>query len=237
MADLSHDTLFKALDGVNPVNGGDGRYPGVGRWTRHLDPDRLEPCRYGFHLARGPQVLEWLAPTLYVAEACPDHSPVEAGGKVVTCRVRLVERLDRWDETTARLFAADCAEAALLGERACGREPDERSWLAVEAARRFARGEIGRAELSDARYAAEYAAGYAARYATESAAWSAAGSAAWYAARSAAWYAAGYAAAVYAAARDAAARDAARRTQFDRLVLYLTGADLPPVEALYGKVA
>lgn len=232
MADLNHDTLFKALDGLNPANGGDGRYPGVGRWTRHLDPDRLEPCRYGFHLARGPQVLEWLAPTLYVAEACPDHSPVEAGDKVVTCRVRLVERLDRWDETTARLFAADCAEAALLGERACGREPDERSWLVVEAARRFARGEIGRDELAAAWYAAgaaEDAPRYAAQYAAAAVARYAAGDAGYAAA--VARYAARY------AATAGAARYAACRTQFDRLVLYLTGADLPPVEALYGKVA
>src|SRR5690606_29775030 len=79
--------------------------------------------------------------------------PVDDGNKLVTCRVRLVRRLDRWDETTARLFAADCAEAALLGERASGREPDERTWAAVDAARRYARGEIDRGEFNAARAA------------------------------------------------------------------------------------
>src|SRR5690606_37861600 len=127
VSDLTDSTLFKALDGLRPVHGGDGRYPDVGQWTEHLDPQQLEPCVYGYHLTRGPQVLGWLGPTLYVAEACPDHPPVDDGNKLVTCRVRLVRRLDRWDETSARLFAADCAEAALLGERASGREPDERS--------------------------------------------------------------------------------------------------------------
>src|SRR5690606_1420642 len=154
VGDLTDSTLFKTLDGFRPVHGGDGRYPVVGRWTEHLDPTRLKPCVYGYHLTRGPQVLRWLGPTLYVAEACPDHPPVDDSDKLVTCRARLVRRLDRWGETTARLFAADCAEAALLGERACGREPDPRLWAAVDAARAFARGEIDRGEFDAARDAA-----------------------------------------------------------------------------------
>src|SRR5690606_6340057 len=129
VSDLTDSTLFKVLDGLSPVHG-ISRYPGVGRWTKHLDPARLHPCVFGYPLARGPQVLGWLGPTLYVAEACPDHPPVDDGNKLVTCRVRLVRRFDRWNDVTARLFAADCAEAALLGERASGREPDERAWAA-----------------------------------------------------------------------------------------------------------
>src|SRR5690606_8357476 len=133
------------------------------------EPQQLQPCVYGYHLTRGPQVLRWLGPTLYEAEACPDHPPVDDGHKLVTCRVRLVRRLDRWDETTARLFAADCAEAALLGERMSGREPAERSWAAVDAARRFARGAIRSAALAAARAARDAA--RAARDATRAAAW------------------------------------------------------------------
>jgi len=218
MSDLTDTTLFKALDGLRPVHGGDGRYPGVGRWTRHLDPDRLQPCVYGYHLTRGPQVLRWLGSTLYVTEACPDHDMVVAADKVVTCRVRLVRRLDRWDAVTARLFAADCAEAALLGERASGMEPDERSWALVDAARRFARGEIDRGELD------------AARTAARTAARAAAGAAAWYA-RTTAWY---------ATSTDAAtatwdAWDDAQDAQYRRLCAYLEGSPIPPVEPLYGK--
>src|SRR5690606_5755966 len=59
MSDLTDSTLFKALDGLRPMHG-DGRYPGVGRWTRHLDPQQLQPCAYGYHLTRGPQVFGWL---------------------------------------------------------------------------------------------------------------------------------------------------------------------------------
>lgn len=165
-------TIYKALNGLNATNGGDYRYPGPGRWTRHLDGE-LEPCVYGYHLAVGPQVLDWLSDTLYEAEPCPDHDPVDGGNKLVTCRVRLVRKLN-WDDQIARLFAADCAEAALLGERSKGREPDPRSWAAVEASRAFARGEIGAAAWD--------AAGAAAR----AAAWDAAWAAAWDAARDAA---------------------------------------------------
>ena len=47
---LTDQTLFKALNGVNATNGGDYRYPGVGRWTKHLDGE-LEPCEYGYGVA------------------------------------------------------------------------------------------------------------------------------------------------------------------------------------------
>ena len=170
-------TWFKALDGVKATNGGSYRYPGVGRSTRHIDGE-LEACRRGYHLARDVQILDWLAPTIYIAEPCTEHEPIDAGNKWVTCRVTLIERLDGWNDRTARLFAADCAEGALLGERASGREPDERSWAAVVAARQFANGEIGATARDAARDtawpaawpAAERAARAAARAATEGAA-------------------------------------------------------------------
>jgi hypothetical protein len=46
------------------------------------------------------------------------------------------------DNAELRLFASGVAERALLQERAAGREPDPRSWRAVQAARQFAYGEI-----------------------------------------------------------------------------------------------
>ncbi|WP_289008369.1 hypothetical protein [uncultured Thermomonospora sp.] len=235
--------LFKALDGLRPVHGGDGRYPGVGRWTEHLDPARLQPCVYGYHLTRGPQVLGWLGPTLYVAEACPDHPPVDDGHKLVTCRVRLVRRFDRWNDVTARLFAADCAEAALLGERASGREPDERTWAAVDAARRYARGEIQFAALSAA-WEAAWEAAAAARVAARDTAKAAAAAAARAARATAAAAAKGAAGNAAEAAAEAAAWDTAEAAAWDakvalyrRLCAYLEGAPIPPVEPLYGKEA
>lgn len=53
-----------------------------------------------------------------------------------------------------RLFACDCAERALLAERAAGREPDARSWESVEVARRYAEGKATFDDLSTAQVAA-----------------------------------------------------------------------------------
>ena len=57
-------------------------------------------------------------------------------------------------EKELRQFAIDCAERALNHERENGREPDSRSWVAIEAAKAFLRGEITPAELAAARAAA-----------------------------------------------------------------------------------
>src|SRR3990167_8351842 len=45
-------------------------------------------------------------------------------------------------ERELRHFAIDCAERALTREREEGREPDPRSWAAIEAAKAFLRDEI-----------------------------------------------------------------------------------------------
>ena len=91
-------------------------------------------------------------------------------------------------------FACRCAEYALSFMD----NPDPRSIAAIEAKRKWLRGEITDMELRAARdvarYAARYAAWYAARYAARDAAWYAARCAAWAAERDAAWYAAWYAA-------------------------------------------
>ena len=100
------------------------------------------------------------------------------------------------DDRRRRLLACDCAERALSRERAAGREPDERSWTAIDVARRYARGEATHAELDaagddalDAARAAWAAALDAALDAEDAAgaAWDAACAAAWGAARDAAW--------------------------------------------------
>ena len=78
-------------------------------------------------------------------------------------RLWVVLRRGALPDRVLRLFAAECAEHALLREREAGREPDARSFAAVSAARQFARGEINVAALRSARvYAAAYAAAYAA---------------------------------------------------------------------------
>lgn len=202
------DTLFKTLNGRYAANGGKHRYR-RDRWTRGINP--VVPCRTGWHLARGAQVLNWLSPTLWIAEYDPTWPVVEQFDKLVAGRVRIVEKVERWDKRTARLFAADCAEAALLGERATGREPNDRSWEAIEVARRFADGNASASERAAARAARD-----AARAATEDAARAArdaaraAREAAYDAARAA--YAAAYHATLDAWDAGAATKDAARAT-------------------------
>ena len=87
-------------------------------------------------------------------------------------------------------FACDCAERALLRERAAGREPDPRSWEAVRIKRRWVEGRATDQELGAARDAAGAARAWAAEAAWD-AAWDAAGAWAWGAVRAEAGAAAG----------------------------------------------
>jgi hypothetical protein len=204
-------TLYKVTDeDGRSFHGGSGRWI-KGRW-RSVEGE-LDPCVRGLHLCREQDLIRWLGPVIWEAEAHPDADIVEAEDKVVVSKARVVRRLGTWDERTARLFAADCAEHVLPIWEAAYPE-DARPRLAIEAARAYARGEIDSAARSaaewaarsaaewaagsaagsaaewDAGSAAEWAARSAAEWAARSAAGSAAESAAWSAARSAAWWAA-----------------------------------------------
>ena len=172
------------------------RYP-AGRWTRHLDPDSLALCKWGYHHAEGAQVLNWLDEGLLCeVEACPEHEPLRGDGKSVSCRLRIV-RTFRLDARVLRLFACDCTERTLRRERKQGREPAPASWEAVRVSRLFANGLATRGELAAARDA-----------------WDAAGDA---------WAARAAADAGDAGDAGDAARDAEGRWQYRRL-LKLVGA-------------
>ena len=179
-----------------------------GDWLK-IDGD-IVPCRRGLHLCRRGDLVSWLGPVIYEAEYRGEK--IVADNKIVVAEARLLRQLPGWNERTARLFAADCAERALKRERKAGREPDPRSWAAVRAARAYADGEIDKTQLAAAWDAAWVAAGAAAWDAARAAAWDAA----WDAARAAAWAAAG------AAAWDAAG-DPERRWQTKRLLEYANG--------------
>ena len=146
-----------------------------------------------------------------------DGEPAWHGEKAVFSRVRLVERVGILSAVNLRLWSADCAERVVHFTAPAGSDqPDHRSLAAIEAARKFARGEIAHKELEAARDAARGSClgrcqgklpGTLPGEAAREAAWDAAREAARDAARAAAWDAA------RAAARDAAraaARDAAR---------------------------
>ena len=109
-------------------------------------------CRRGLHAGTALEALanapgQWSSWVELSGEV--HRNGDKAAGEV---RTRLAGPLDAG--RVLREFACDCAERALLREREAGREPDPRSWAAVEAARRFARGEATAEELDAARDAA-----------------------------------------------------------------------------------
>jgi len=139
----------------------------------------LELCRRGLHASIRPLDALRHAPGSIVCR-------VEMGGDIIHGDDKLCasERKTLWvaDATrTLHEFACWCAERALLRERDAGREPDPRSWDAVEAKRAWLRGEIDDKALAAAAYAAwaTAAAARAAVYAAVDAARAAARDAAW----------------------------------------------------------
>jgi hypothetical protein len=220
------ETLYKVLsaDG-HTCHGGSGKWnlPTLqadgsykpGRWMPKCE--NIEPCVRGYHLCRRGDLIHWLHESIYVVEYRGER--IDQSDKVVVASARLLRPLTTWNETTARLFAADCAEAALpFWERYYPN--DDRPRKAIACARAFARGECSAEELAAAWDAAWDAAGDAAARAA-----GAAGDAAWAAARAAgdAAGAAGAAARDAAWAAGAAAGAAARAAQTEMLFQYLEG--------------
>jgi len=174
--------LWKVLseDGAS-CHGGDAKWSlprdsRPGEWMPKRDPVL---CVSGYHLCRDEDLVHWLGPRIWRAEASGEI--LVGDDKVCAERVRLVAPTV-WDEPLARRFAALCAWRALCRERRAGREPHADSWVAVRAALAHSRGEIGGDELAAARDAA------------------------WAAARDAAWAAAGDAARAAAGAAERAAQ-------------------------------
>lgn len=232
------ETLYKITGPKGTaVHGGRYRYPGLGRWTKKIDD--INPCSRGYHLTTFSGLCQWIYPDglLFVAEG--DGEPVWHQGKAVFGRVRLVERVGVLSERNLRLWSADCAERVVhLTALESSAEPDPRSLAAIEAARRFARGEIGKEELAVARSAAwdavrdadstAMAAGAStAAFAARSAAWDAAWDVTW----DVAWAASTAARDAAQAAASAAAEDSEKAWQEQRLIAILRGDQLPPASA------
>jgi hypothetical protein len=211
------EKLYKVLDT-------DGRafHGGTGAWSLPHDglPGEwmppiadIEPCKRGYHLCREGDLVRWIGPAIYEAEVRGER--IDAEEKIVVSEARLLARCEAWNERTARLFAADCAERVLpIWEE---KHPtDMRPREAIEAARKYARGEIDSAARDAAGAAARAA---AACDAARAAAWDAAWAAAW----AAAWDAADAAARAAWAAAWHASRDAECTWQTARLMEYLRG--------------
>ena len=216
---LMNDLMFHFLPESKTLGYGDGREVRVGE-TLTVEGDPLL-CERGLHASKS--IIDALSffrgPVLTV---------VRLGGKVLHADDKSVgtERTCLWMKdisSTLRIFACDCTERSLLREREAGREPDPRSWKAIEVARRFAVGEATSEELEEAS-AAAWTATWAATWAARAASW-AAEAAAW----AASW--AAEAAAARAAARDAA-RDAEVEWQKDHLMTLLKERDGLDLETL-----
>lgn len=188
---------------------GESVHGGTGSWPlpRGARPGKfltvegeIRACHRGLHFCREDQLLDWLGPAVWEFE--PRGEIIDAGGKLVCAKGRLVRRCDGWNERTARLFAIDCAARALNHEKRAGRTPDRRSYEALKVARRFADGNATSVELAAARDAV-----WAVSAAARDAAWAAASAAAWAA----------------QAAAQAAASAAERKWQAKRLFEYLEG--------------
>jgi len=188
--------VWKVLDeNGKPCHGGCGKYhlpkdDQPGKWMPKID--NVVACEHGYHSLRKSHVVRWLGPTIWEAET---RGPlIRRDDKVVSGEIRLVRKLDTWNERTQRLFAWDCAQLVLhLHEKE--HPNDNRPRHAIEVARLFACGAATREELDAARDAAWAAA--------NDATWDAASDSAWDTAKDAAWDAA-------RAAAGAAASDSAR---------------------------
>jgi len=217
---MSRPALYKVLNADGSVcNGGTGKWPlprngEPGEWHRVRGP--LVPRENALHLCRREDLIYWLGPAIFAAESAGDEW-LEEKSKVCVRRARLVHHIETWNERTARLFAADCAEHVLPNwERLY--PYDDRVRKTIETARLFARGEVDIYALRAAYLAARSAAlsASAADSAARSASAALSASAAYLAARSAALSA--------SAARSASAAYSAEcRWQTDRLFDHLEG--------------
>jgi hypothetical protein len=173
---LNSDTRLKFLtaDGTGPYSGFAWPLPHSksrpGKWVKAEGP--LVACANGIHVVTLKHATEWANNRLYTVETRGEV--LDANNKLVAREARLLYRVGTWNETTARLFACDCAERALRRVTRKHGEQDPRSWRAIWVARKFARGGVARVELAAARDAAWAAAGVAAGAAARDAAWAAA---------------------------------------------------------------
>jgi hypothetical protein len=227
---------YYKVTGKNGVacNGGNGEWHlpkdgKPGEWMPHIED--INPCVSGYHLCEVDDLIEWLNEETYEAEGRGES--IRDTDKTVFQEARLLRKLETWNDKTARLFAADCAERVLqLFEKEF--PDDDRPRKAIEAVRKYANGEISKDDLIAARAArAARAAAFAAEAAAATwATWAAraarAARAAAFAAGAAAatwatWAAAAAGAAAAAAAAEAAAAAGAaeRKWQTKRLKEYL----------------
>ena len=129
------DLYYKATAAGGKAFAGKGVWK-QGVWRSTSTP--LIPCLRGIHYCRKDQIVQWLNAELWLFEPREDAELLDHGNKLVCSKGRIVERIDAWNETTARLFAADCAEQVVHLIPESYRDPFTN---AIRVARLYARGE------------------------------------------------------------------------------------------------
>ena len=145
---------YKVLSGGKSCNGGDyvwdlptknsdGTWT-PGKWTEKINGD-LIPYKNGYHICGKNDLVCWLDKEIYEAEYRGEI--IRNIDNYTVREVRLLCKIETWNEKVARLFAADCAERVLPNYEA--QYPnDKRLRLIVKAARDYANGKITSNELS-----------------------------------------------------------------------------------------
>ena len=143
-------TLYKILSPAGTAcHGGTGTWNlpkggKPGEWMPHVPCVGL--CMRGYHLLDAAHLLEWNLLAIWTAEGRGEH--LTDGSKHVYSEARLLRRT-AWDDRSARLFAADCAEHVLpIFERAAPH--DTRPREAIRIARLYAVGACSDKELDTA---------------------------------------------------------------------------------------
>lgn len=139
-----------------PTQNEDGSWT-PGEWMPPVD-GILEPCVNGYHIITIEKLVHWLGDRIFEVEVGKEivHDDNKSHLFVVrTCR--LVRECIGWNERTARIFAADCAERVLPIYELIYHDTNKLKH-AIETARLYADGRATCSELLDAGTAARIAA-------------------------------------------------------------------------------
>lgn len=80
-----------------------------GEWVRI--EGEIQPCLNGIHACTREQLVEWLDDELWEIEL--DGAVLEADGELIAPAGRLLSRHERWNDDSAREFAAHCVDSTV----------------------------------------------------------------------------------------------------------------------------
>lgn len=89
-------------------NGGKGYWP-EDEWMPELDEDKLEPCKYGYHLCEEKDILGWVEAGSAIAPAYikPGAKKIRADNKTVVSSAKRGKFYDNWNRDTEKLLVND----------------------------------------------------------------------------------------------------------------------------------